>query len=143
MTPPKHFGKLDIADFDPSAYDETEKGAFQKVDVGGFNLEIEKAATAGEAWVKMPTQVVARMLREFSEFRSRTIEMTAPNSETTESMIVIVTDDGFLDDSVRGDRHKFELSINEHGVWKFVAAGKSCRCWKGRGHQDFSIAKCL
>ena len=49
--------------------------------------------------------------------------MLRPNAETTESMIVIVTDDGFLDDSVRGDSHKFELSINEHGAWKFVSAG--------------------
>jgi len=143
MTPPKDFGKVDIADFDPSDYDETEKGTFEKVDVGGFNLEIEKAAIAGEAWVKMPTQVVARMIRNFSEIRSRTIEMFAPNSETTDSLIVIVIDDGFLDDSVRGDKHKFELRMNEQGVWKFVSAGKSWRCWEGRGHQDFSLVKCL
>jgi hypothetical protein len=31
MTPPKHFGKVDIADFDPSAYDETGKGSFQNL----------------------------------------------------------------------------------------------------------------
>ena len=143
MTPPKDFGKVDIADFDATAFDETKKGSLQKVDVDGFNQEIEKATNAGEAWVKMPTQVVARMLREFSEFRSRTIEMSAPNSETTDSMIVIVTDDGFFDDSVRGDKHEFELKINEHGVWKFVSATKSWRCWEGRGHQDFSLVKCL
>lgn len=31
MTPPKDFGKVDIADFDPSAYDETEKGLTQRL----------------------------------------------------------------------------------------------------------------
>jgi hypothetical protein len=143
MTPPKDFGKVDIADFDPSAYDETEKAAFQQVDFGGFNQEIEKAAAAGEAWVKMPTLVVARVLREFSEFRSRTIELSAPNAEITDSLTVIVIDDGFMDDSVRGDKHKFELKTNEQGVWKFVSAGKSWRCQGGRGHQDFSLVKCL
>lgn len=143
MTPPKDFGKVDIADFDPSTYDEAGKGPLQKVDFGGFNQEIEKAVAAGEAWVKAPTQVVARVLREFSEFRSRTIEMSAPNSEATDSLTVIVIDDGFLDDSVRADKHQFELTANEQGVWKFVSAGKSWRCWEGRGHQDFSLVKCL
>jgi len=143
MTPPKDFGKVDIADFDSSAYDETEKATFQQVDFDGFNHEIEKAAVAGEAWVKMPTLVVARVLREFSEFRSRTIEMSASNSEATDSLTVIVIDDGFSDDSVRGDKHQFELRTNEQGVWKFVSAGKSWRCWEGRGHQDFSLVKCL
>jgi hypothetical protein len=143
MTPPKDFGKVDIADFDPSAFDETEKGTLQKVDVGGFNLAIEKAAKAGEAWVKMPTQVVARMIRTFSDMRSRMIEMSAPGSESTDSLNVTVIDDGFLDDSVRGEKHRFELNIDEQGVWKFVSAEKSWRCWEGHGHRDFSVVKCL
>lgn len=143
---PKDFGKVDIAAFDPAMFEEKPEaenaGSFEKIDVENFNRQIQKAATAGERWVKMPTQVVARMLGQFSEIRSRTIEMSAPSAEEVESLNVTVIDDGFLDDSVRGEKHLFELK-NEQGVWKFVSAGKSWRCYEGRGHQDFSTAKCL
>jgi len=151
---PKDFGKIDLAGFDPEFFTEKPSGKtdstedrtgekFEKIEVADFNREIEKAAANGENWVKMPTQVVLRMIGEFSEIRSRTIEMTAPNAEDADSLTVTVTDDGFLDDSVRGEKRRLELKRNEQGVWKFVSAGKSRRCREGRGQQDFSTEKCL
>lgn len=144
-TPPKDFGKIDIADFIPSDFDEAGEtsDSRQKIDVGEFNRKIETAANAEEDWVKMPTQIVAKMVGAFSEIRSRMIEMTAPTADGADSLTVTVIDDGFLDDSVRGEKHLFELKMNEQGVWKFVSAEKAWRCREGRGHQDFSTAKCL
>jgi hypothetical protein len=147
LTPPKDFGKVDIAEFDPAKFEKTaddeNTGSFENIDVNDFNRQIEEAANAKENWVKMPTQVIAKMIGRFSEIRSRTIEISAPSAEEAESLTVTVIDDGFLDDSVRGEKHKFELKTNEQGIWKFVSAGKSWRCWEGRGHQDFSTSKCL
>lgn len=152
-TPPKDFGKIDLADFDPAAFEEISETTkspangkaanYEKTDFSGFNREIEKAALANEVWVKMPTRIIARMTGEFSEIRSRTIEMTAPTADGADSLTVFVTDDGFLDDSVRGEKFRFELKRNEQGVWKFVSAGKSWRCWEGRGQKDFSTSECL
>ncbi len=151
-TPPKDYGKIDLADFNPEDFEENadkktavddKKGAFQKIDVGEYNDKIEKAFKANESWVKMPMQIIVRTVGEFSEIRSRTIEMTAPTPEEPESLTVTVIDDGFLDDSVRGDKHIFELKMNEQGVWKFTSAGKAWRCRQGRGHQDYSTANCL
>jgi len=147
---PKDFGKVDLADFKTSLFEESSETVkpaentadYQKIDFSAFNREIEKALLTNEIWVKMPTRIIARMHKEFSEIRSRTIEMTAPNAEETDSLTIIVTDDGFLDDSVRGEKYKFELKKSEQGGWKFVSAGKSWRCWEGRGHQDFSTVKC-
>jgi hypothetical protein len=56
---------------------------------------------------------------------------------------VTVIDDGLSDDSVRSEKHKFELNKNEQGVWKFASAEKSWRWQDGRGHQDYSAVKCL
>lgn len=144
-TPPKDFGKIDIADFSPEDFEKADEtsGSMQKIEVGEYNLKIENAFEANEPWVKMPTQIVARMLGEFSEIRSRTIEMTAPTADGADSLSVTVIDDGFLDDSVRGEKYQFELERNEQGVWKFTSASKAWRCWQGRGHQDFSTVNCL
>ncbi|HJZ10663.1 MAG TPA: hypothetical protein VJ521_00840, partial [Acidobacteriota bacterium] len=54
---------------------------FQKVEFGSHNEMIDKAAAAKEDWVKMPMQIVARTVGEFSEMRSRTIEMTARTAD--------------------------------------------------------------
>lgn len=152
---PKDFGKVDISDFEPAMFDEKTSStneestktevanSFQKIDFNVFNQQIEKAASGGETWVKMPTQVVVRMIEPFSEIRSRTIEMSAPTAESPDSLTVAVIDDGFMDDSVRGEKHLFELKMNEQGIWKFVSAEKAWRCQEGRGHQDFSTAPCL
>ncbi len=121
----------------------TQKTEMQvAVDYGSHNSTIDKAVAAKEDWVKTPMQIVARLLGEFSDMRSRTIEMTAPTADGADSLIVTVTDDGYLDDSVRGEKFKYELKANEQGVWRFTSAAKAWRCQPGRGHQDFSTTKC-
>ncbi len=112
------------------------------VDWGSHNTPIDRAAAAKEDWVKMPMQIFARLLGEFSDMRSRYIEMTAPTADGPESITVIITNDGYLDDSVRGERFKYVLKANDQGVWRFTSGGKSWRCQPGRGNQDFSIVKC-
>jgi len=116
---------------------------FQPVDLKEHNQRIEKASAAGEDWVKQPMQIFARTTSEFSDMRSRTIEMIAPTADGSDSLTVTVTNDGYLDDSVRGEKFRYELKADDQGVWKFISAGKSWRCWPGRGHQDFSTTPCL
>lgn len=112
------------------------------MEYAAHNEKIEKAAAAREEWVKLPMQVIARTTGEFSDMRSRTIEMTAPTADGADSLTVIVISDGYLDDSVRGEKFKYELKANEQGVWKFTSASKAWRCQPGRGHQDYSTTKC-
>jgi hypothetical protein len=115
---------------------------FQKVEFAPHNEKIAKAAAANEDWVKMPMQIVARLLGEFSDMRSRTTEMTAPTADGPDAITVIITNDGYLDDSVRGERFKYELKANDQGVWKFTSASKAWRCQPGRGSQNFTTVKC-
>jgi hypothetical protein len=116
---------------------------FQTSDFAAHNAKIEKAAAAKEEWVKLPMQIVARTLGEFSDMRSRSIEMTAPTADGPDSLTVIIINDGYLDDSVRGEKFKYELRANEQGVWKFTSAGKAWRCQPGRGSQNFTTVKCM
>lgn len=121
----------------------TQKTEMQvAVDYGSHNSTIDKAAAAKEDWVKMPMRIVARLLGEFSDIRSRYIEMTAPTADGPDSITVIITNDGYLDDSVRGERFRYELKANAQGVWKFTSASKAWRCQRGRGDQNFTTVKC-
>ncbi|MCM3874458.1 MAG: hypothetical protein ND895_27520 [Pyrinomonadaceae bacterium] len=112
------------------------------VEFGAHNEQIDKAALAGEAWVKEPAQIIARTFGGFSEMRSKTIEFKAPTADEADSLSVTITNDGYLDDSVRGEKYSLELKMNEQGVWKFVTAAKAWRCQPGRGNQDYSTIKC-
>lgn len=114
----------------------------EAVEFGAHNEQIDKAAVAGEAWVKEPAQIIARTFGGFSEMRSKTIEFTAPTADGPDSLSVTITNDGYLDDSVRGEKYSLELKMNEQGVWKFVTAAKAWRCQPGRGNQDYSTIKC-
>jgi hypothetical protein len=121
----------------------TQKTEMQvRVDWGSHNLTIDKAASAGEAWVKEPAQIIARTFGGFSEMRSKTVEFVAPTADGADTLTVTITSDGLMDDSVRGEKFRLELKADKQGVWKFTSAGKSWRCQPGRGNQDFSITKC-
>lgn len=50
MTPPKDFGKVDIADFDPSDYEAGQTLAFQKVDVDGPTHKCELSKNERGVW---------------------------------------------------------------------------------------------
>ncbi len=114
----------------------------EAVEFRAHNEEIDRAAVAGEAWVKDPAQIIARTFGGFSEMRSKTIEFKAPTADEADSLIITIANDGYLDDSVRGEKYSLELKMNEQGVWKFVTAAKAWRCWPGRGNQDYSTIKC-
>lgn len=120
-----------------------ETAAFQVLDVKALNQKIAKAAAANEAWVKAPFLVVAHIIEPFSEMGSRTVEMVSPFADVTESLTVTVIDDGYADDSVRGEKFIYELKLDESGVWKVISAKKAQVCQQNRGHQDYSTAPCL
>ncbi len=116
---------------------------YRSMDFSAHNQMIDKAAKAGEDWVKRPTQVVARVIGNFSDMGSRTIVMDALPAENAGSVIVTVLDDDITDDSIRTEKHRFVLKANDQGVWKFESAGAAWRCWADRGSQVLSAANCL
>lgn len=113
------------------------------LDVSDFNRKISKAAANNENWVKFPTQVVANWLPKFEEFGSRSIEMKSEFADITDYLEIVVTDDKYADDSVRGERYWIEIEKNETGIWQIASARKAWICQQNRGHQDYSIAPCI
>ncbi|HEY9615012.1 hypothetical protein [Allocoleopsis sp.] len=79
-----------------------------------------------------------------SEGGSRDIQVEYPQPDRA---VVIVTQTGVADDSVRAIRYRAELvpttkSSQTGKQWKMVWAGSQFTCQPGRGHQDWSMKLC-
>ena len=106
-----------------------------------FNTKVAAARERGEAWVKSPLQVALKLVGDNQECRQRNIEIKS-TPEAFRDAHVVITEDGFLDDSVRGVRYELKLRRSPRGEWQVQAAAKTWRCWEGRGHQDYSTEPC-
>lgn len=115
---------------------------FEKMNTAAFNRKIRDAARNREFWVKMPTLVASGFVGTFSETKKRTVEITSEFAEATTRLDVVIIDDGFAGDSVRGVKYKLKLQADSAGIWYITSAEKAQRCYKGRGHQDYSAAPC-
>ncbi|MEW6493949.1 MAG: hypothetical protein AB1589_15770 [Cyanobacteriota bacterium] len=79
-----------------------------------------------------------------SEGGSRDVSVKYPQSDRA---IVLITQTGVADDSVRGMRYLVELApiakASQTGKqWEIVWAGSQFTCQPGRGHQDWSTQLC-
>lgn len=114
----------------------------QNLDIASYNRTISNAARQNQAWVKSPMEVAVKLAGEFTEMRNRLLEMQYPSAESNDSMTLIITNEGLLDDSVRAEKIIFDLRKDSRGVWSVNSAQKSWSCHQGRGHQDFSAVPC-
>lgn len=119
------------------------KNDYQMIDTSDLNLKIITAANNGEEWVKSAAMVGARLAGEFEEARSRKMYWEASSGEGFDQFKLTIETDGFLDDSVRGEKVIMEFKRESDGVWKVVSAKKAWRCWAGRGHEDYSAVPCI
>lgn len=88
-------------------------------------------------------ELIAKAVEDFSEMRSRTIEIKAESAEDDSKLTVVIIDDGYLDDSVRGKRTTLMVERGADGIWNIKSSTEAWRCYEGRGHTDFSTAPCI
>ena len=63
-------------------------------------------------------------------------------SDTATQQVVLFTQVGLPDDSVRGQRHRLEFTPLGT-LWQLTWAGRQVQCWPGRGHEDWGSKLCL
>lgn len=69
----------------------------------------------------------------------QTVELTPAGDRRA---IVILTQLGLPDDSVRGFRYRLEFRREGTSQWRMIWAGRQQTCWPGRGHQDWRRTAC-
>jgi hypothetical protein len=123
---------------------EDDLGAgLKQEDVAETNKMISEAAAKKESWTRSAEQVALKIAGEFSETSERTISIKAESVEDPDILTVTITDDGYLDDSMRGKKEILEMERDKNGVWKLTSYLKGVRCWEGRGHDDYSAKPCM
>ncbi|MEL7333885.1 MAG: hypothetical protein AAFN12_16685 [Cyanobacteria bacterium J06560_2] len=65
-----------------------------------------------------------------------------PGIESPTQAVITISQSGLLDDSVAGQRYRFDLS-RQNNQWTMTRAGRQVRCQARRGHQNWSAEPCL
>jgi hypothetical protein len=93
--------------------------------------------TAGEN-----PQAVARALYGATEpVEGNYSEKVVTLASTSARQVVLFTQLGIADDSMRGVRHRLEF-LPHRGQWRLHWAGRQMACWPGRGHENWSTESC-
>lgn len=88
---------------------------------------------------------VIAALSELTPFEGLTQQITLnfESAESPDKAVVMITENGYLDDSVSGGRYTFQLIKDENGNWRVVGKTHLVKCHQGRGHTNFSEEPCL
>lgn len=112
----------------------------QPLPFAAFNQRLIDATASKAEWANDPVLLIHTF---FGASSGRTLVLTINKiggPENIHKAILIV--DGSDDDSIRGYRYDIKLGKNTQEIWQILEAGKSWRCWKERGHTDFSAENC-
>jgi hypothetical protein len=128
----------------PQLETEGRVGSWRVQDVSAFNQSVRAAhRTADGGWTTTPLGVTLRYLGDVTaETRSVVMEATRPSAEAHDRVLVIVTREGLLDDSVRGIKDRLELARDPAGFWSIAVAFRAWACRPGRGHAVFLADHC-
>jgi hypothetical protein len=128
----------------PQFQTEGRVGSYQVQDAASFNASVRSAhQTADGGWTTTPCGVVSRYVGDVTvETRSAIVEVNRPSAETHDRVIVMVTREGLLDDSVRGTKDRLELVRDPAGYWTIAVALRAWACQPGRGHAEYLSEPC-
>jgi TonB family protein len=112
----------------------------EKLYVDAFNVRL--AATGDSAWAQAPATIAIELVGGADcECARFTVDVGSP-PERFDEADVTVTRDGFLDDSVHGDRYRLHMRRTAAGIWNLTRATVAWRCQKDRGHEGYSSEPC-
>jgi len=115
----------------------------QKLNVDAFNKSIIVADDAKDDWVFSPFLIALQYTSDQLESASKKIEVVAAGPESQDEIIVTITEDGLLDDAMKGTLTILKL-LRKDKLWQIEKAGQLWECWPGRneGKQGFSTEPC-
>jgi hypothetical protein len=128
----------------PQLQTEGRVGSYRVQDAAAFNLSVRSAhQTADGGWTTTPLGVISRYLGDVaSETHSAIVEVVRPSAEAQDRVLVMVTREGLLDDSVRGTKDRLELVRDPAGFWSIASALRAWTCRPGRGHAEYLADSC-
>lgn len=102
------------------------------LDTAALNTRIRERERAGQKRRLGPVALVHELIGGSEEAPRTYIDRQSDQSTDFNRVSVTIVRDGFQDDSVRGDWHRFVLARQTDGTWTVLAAKKANRCYRGQ-----------
>jgi hypothetical protein len=103
----------DIKDFGVT---DVEVRSVKSLDVEKLNREIAAAQQSGKAWPQQAVLVALKCSSEGLKGHTKAIEARTPPEQGQEA-VVTVTESGYLDDAIGGERWRLWLTQDPKGTW--------------------------
>lgn len=122
--------------------DEFPVVSYNHLEVGNFNLIISAATNHGEKWVYHPLLVIQKY-REIADVRFVSILMRNDRAEDPLNSTITVVEEGYLDDSVRGQWFQFHFGReNAESAWEIKEIRQANLCGRLNSPEEFSKELC-
>ncbi|CAN0507839.1 unnamed protein product, partial [Discosporangium mesarthrocarpum] len=102
------------------------------LDAAALNTRIRTMTPAGQKQRLNPVSLVHELIGGSEETPRMKIDQQADPIADFNRVSVTIIRDGFQDDSVRGDWHRFLFSRRADGSWAVLEARRAYRCYRGR-----------
>lgn len=128
----------DHVDFGIAAGIEVQ--SVKTLDPNTFNEEISQSCRKGEAWPKEMILVALRFVGEGLKGNTKNIEVLTP-PETRDTATITVTESGYLDDAIGGERWRLWMSKKADEAWMINRVLWAQLCSRP-GLRFYSAGKC-
>jgi hypothetical protein len=122
--------------------DEFPVVSYNNLEVSNFNLKISAAMNNGEKWVYHPLLVIQEY-RKIADVSFVSILLSNDSVENPLNSTITVVEEGYLDDSVRGQWLQFHLGReNSESAWKINEIRQAFLCGRMNSPQEFFKELC-
>ena len=128
----------DRADFGVSSGIEVQ--SIKSLDPSASNEKISQAYRKGEAWPKEMILVALKFVGAGLKGNTKNIEVSTP-PETQDTATITITESGYLDDAVAGERWRLWMTKKVDGSWIIKRALWAQLCSRP-GHRFYSVERC-
>ncbi len=127
----------DRSDFAASG---VEVQSVKTMDIKEINAAVSKAAGKGETWPKDAILVALKFIGSGLKGSTKIIDVRTP-PEQSDMATITVTESGYLDDAIGGERWRLWLERGADGIWIIKRALWAQLCDR-TGHRFYSAEKC-
>lgn len=113
---------------------------YEPMDYKAFNQSLQEGTDKASPRTNDPVIVALNFIGP-TEALEQTIIRKNESAEASETTVIIITNEGLLDDSVQSVKYKIALK-KTNNIWFVQSALKAHKCWQGRGHSDYSAKPC-
>ncbi len=122
--------------------DEFPVVSYNSLEVSDFNFKISAAMNNGEMWVYHPLLVIQEY-RKIADVSFVSILLSNDSAESPLNSTITVVEEGYLDDSVRGQWFRFHLGReNSESAWKIKEIRQAYLCGRMTSPKEFSKDLC-